>query len=205
MLPLFDDGDIKCAAAKVIDHDLLLFFIVKTIRKCCRCRLVDDTLYFKSSDLAGILCSLSLRIVEVSRYSDDCLCDLLTEIILGVCLQFLKDHRGNLLRCIALSAHCDFFVRTHLSLDGSDRIICVRHSLTLCRFADKSLARLCHCDDRRCCSGTFRIRDNDRLAAFHNCYAAVRSTEIDTDNLFLCCHNHFLLHLLYKNICISYL
>ena len=27
------------------------------------------------------------------------------------------------------------------------------------------------------------IRDNDGLAAFHNCYAGIRSTQINTNNL----------------------
>ena len=97
-----DDGDIKCAAAKVINHDLLLFLVVKSIRQgSCR-RLVDDTLDIKSGDLSGILRRLSLGVIEVSGAGDNRFRHLLAQICFRVALQLLKDHRGNLLRRILL-------------------------------------------------------------------------------------------------------
>ena len=80
-----DDGNIECTAAEVIYHDLLLFLVVKTVSKGCRCRLVDDTLYIKTGNLTGILCCLTLGIVEVSRNCDNCLCYLLSKVALSIC------------------------------------------------------------------------------------------------------------------------
>ena len=135
-----DDRNIECAAAKVIDHDLLIYFVVKAVSQSCCCRLVDDTLYFKTSDLAGVLCRLALCIVEVCRNRDNSLGYLLAQVCLSVSLQFLKDHSGDFLRCVGLAAHCDFLICSDLSLDGSDRVVSICNCLTLCRLADKSLA-----------------------------------------------------------------
>ena len=134
-----DDRNIECAAAKVIDHDLLIYFVVKAVSQSCCCRLVDDTLYFKTCDLAGVLCCLALSVVEVCRNCDDCLCDLLTDIVLSVSLQFLKDHSGDLLRCVGLAAHGNLLICSDLSLDGSDRVVSICNCLTFCRLTDKSL------------------------------------------------------------------
>ena len=92
-----DDGDIKRAAAKVVDHDLLLFFIIKTISQSCCCRLVYYTLDLKSGDLSGVLCSLSLRIIEICGNRDDRIGYLFSQIAFRICLQLLKDHCGYLL------------------------------------------------------------------------------------------------------------
>ena len=92
-----DDGYIKGTAAQVIYHDLLLFLIVKTVSQSCRRRLVDDTLYFQTGNLARILGGLTLCIIKICRNRDHCLGNLLSQITLGICLQLLEDHSGNLL------------------------------------------------------------------------------------------------------------
>ena len=183
-----DQRDIECAAAEIVDHDRLVLLVIKTIGKgCCR-RLVDDTLDIETSDTACILCCLSLCVIEVRRNCDDSLCDLLTEISFCVCLQLLKNHSGDFLRCVGLAAGCDLLVCAHLSLDGRNCICRVRDCLTLSRLTDKSLTCLCKCDDRRCCSCAFRVRDNCRLTAFHDSYAAVCCTKIDTNDLTHICY-----------------
>ena len=171
-----DDGNIERATAEIINHDLLLFFIIKAIRKCCSCRLVDDTLYIKTCDLTGILGSLSLGIIEICRNRDDSLCHLLTKISLGICLQLLKDHRGDFLRCIVLAIDGNLVISTHMSLDGRDRTVCICYSLTLRRITDESVAVLCKCHNRRCGSHTLCICDDGRLTTFHDGYAAVCRT-----------------------------
>ena len=80
-----DDRNIECTAAEVIYHDLLLFLVVKTVSKGCRCRLVDDTLYIKTGNLTCILCCLTLGIVEVSRNCDNSFCYFFTEVALSIC------------------------------------------------------------------------------------------------------------------------
>ena len=87
-----DDGYIEGTAAQVIDHDLLFFFIVEAIGKGCRCRLVDDTLYFQARDPARVLGRLTLRVIEISGNCDDRFCDLLAQIVFRVRFQLLQDH-----------------------------------------------------------------------------------------------------------------
>ena len=87
-----DYGYIECTTTKVVYHNLLLFLIIKTISKCCCCRLIDNTFYIKSCDLTCILGSLTLSIIEISRNSDNCLCNLFTEVSFCISFQLLKDH-----------------------------------------------------------------------------------------------------------------
>ena len=48
--------------------------------------------------------------------------------------------------------------------------------LALCELADETLAVLREADDRRRDAAAFRVRDDGRLAAFHNGYDGVRRT-----------------------------
>ena len=168
-----DDGNIECTAAEVINHDLLLFFVVKAVCKSCCCRLVDDTFYIKACDLAGVLGSLTLCVIEICRYGDDRFGDLLTQIILCVFFQLLKNKCRDLLRCVLFSVNVYTIVGTHLSLDGRNGLLGVCYCLTFCRLTDETLACLCEGDYGRCCSCTFLVCDNCGLSALHNCYAAV--------------------------------
>ena len=145
-----DDGNIECTAAQVIDHDLLLFLIVQAVSQSCRCGLVDDSLDIKACDLAGVLSSLSLCVVEVCGNSDDCLGDLLAEIALCVSFQLLQDHSGDLLRGILLAVDGAAAVCSHVSLNRRDCVVSVSNCLTLCGLTHQSLAGLCESDDGRC-------------------------------------------------------
>ena len=177
-----DDRYIKCTASKVIYHDLLFFFIIQSISKrCCR-RLVDDTFYIQTCDLTCIFCCLTLCVIEICRNSDHCLCYFLSKVSLCVCFQFLKNHCRNLLRRIFLIVNAYFVVRSHLSFDGRNRLVCVCHCLTFCRFSDKTLTCLRKCNNRRCCSCPFCIRDNGWLSTFHYGYTTVRCTQINTND-----------------------
>ena len=171
-----DDGDIEGTAAQVVYHDLLLFFIVQAVSQSCGCRLVDDSLNLKACDLACVLGCLTLCVVEISRYGDNRLGYLLAQIALGICLQLLKNHGGNFLRCVVLAVDGYLVVAAHVSLDGRYGAVCVGNGLTLCRLADQSLAVLGKCHNRRGGTDTFRIRDNGGLAALHDCYTAIGCT-----------------------------
>ena len=178
-----DDRHIEGAAAEVIHHDLLLFLVVKAICQCGCSRLVDNPLDIKACDLSGILCCLSLCIVEVCRAGNDSLCYLLAQVSLRICLQLLKNHRGNLLRRILLIVNCNSVVGAHVSLDRRHGSVRVRHSLALSRLADQTVAVLCKCNDGRRCALSFAVCDDSRLAAFHDCHAAVCCTKVNSYNL----------------------
>ena len=165
-----DDGDIECAAAEVINHNLLVVLFINAVCKSRRCGLVDYSLDLKACYLTGILCSLTLGVGEVSGNGDNSLGDLLAEISLCIGLELLQDHCGNLLRGVLLVINLNFVVGTHLSLDGGDGSVGICDSLTLCDLADKSLAGLAECDDGRRSSCALGVGDNDGLAALDNRY-----------------------------------
>ena len=169
----FDNGNIEGTAAEVIYHNLLLFFVVKTVSQRCCGRLVDDTFYFQTCNLTCILGCLTLCIVEVCGNGNNGLRYLFTQVAFRICFQFLKNHCGNLLRRIFLTVNGTSVVRTHISLDGRDGLFCIGDCLTLCRFTDQSFAGLGKCYNRGCCSCAFCVCDDGGFTPFHNCYAAV--------------------------------
>src|SRR5699024_710003 len=77
------DGHIEGAAAQVIDHDLLLGFLVHAVGESRGGGLVDDTLDLQTGDLAGVLGGLTLGVVEVGRYGDDSVVDWASHICYG--------------------------------------------------------------------------------------------------------------------------
>ena len=162
-----EDGYIECTAAEVEYEDLLIGFLIEAVSKGCRCRLVDDTKNFKARDLTCVLGCLTLCVGEVCRNRDNRLCDGLSEVSLSVCLELRKDHRGDLLRRVLFVVDTYLVARAHFTLDGLNRSFRVRNGLTLCDLTDQTLAVFRKCDDGRSSSVTFRIRDNDRLCAFH--------------------------------------
>ena len=172
----FDDGNIEGTAAKVIYHDFLLFLIVKAVSQCSSSRLVDNTLYVQTGNLSCILGCLTLCVIKVSGNCDNCLRNRLTQIALCVCLQFLKDHCGDLLRCVLLSVNVYLVICTHMALNGRNGAVCICNSLTLCRLAYQSLSCLCKCHDGWSCSYSFCVGDNGWLSAFHNGHTAICCT-----------------------------
>ena len=185
------NGNVERAAAEVIDHDLLLGFLVDAVGQSGCGRLVDDTLDIQTCDLAGVLGGLTLGVVEVCGNGDDSFGDGAAQIGLGIRLQLLQDHSRDLLRGILLAVDVDLVIRAHMTLDGSDGAVVVGNGLTLCDLTDHSFAGLGERDDGRGGAVAFGVRDDDGLAAFHNCYTAVGSAKVNADNL---THNNFLLY-----------
>ena len=97
-LPEVEDGDVEGAAAEVEHEDRLVVLLVEAVRERGRRGLVDDAHDLEAGDLAGVLGGLALRVVEVRRHGDDRLVDLLAQVLLGVPLELLQDHRGDLWR-----------------------------------------------------------------------------------------------------------
>ena len=141
-----DDRYIEGTTTKVVYHDLLLFFIVQTISKCCCGRLVDDTLYIQTCDLTGILGSLTLSIIEVCGNCDNCLGNLLTQIALRICFQLLQDHSGDFLWRVLLAVNIHPVICSHVALNGGDGLIRIGNCLTLCRLTDQPLSCLSKCN-----------------------------------------------------------
>ena len=171
-----DDGYIEGTAAQVVYHDLLIGFFIDAVSQRSSCRLVDDSLYIQASNLACILGCLTLCIGEVCRNSDDRLGDRLAQVSLRVRFELLQDHRGNFLWGVGFAVDGNFIVGAHLTLDRADGAVCVGDSLTFCNLADHALAGLGERNNRWCGARAFRVRNNNRLAAFHNGYAGVCST-----------------------------
>ena len=178
-----DDGDIEGAAAQVVDHDLLVIFLIDAVCQRSGSRLVDDTLDVQAGDGAGVLGSLTLAVVEVSRNGDDGLGDRLAQISLSISLQLLQDHSADLLGSVLLAVQGHLVVGAHITLDGSHRVLRVGDGLALCHLTHQTVAGLGEADNRRGGACTLRVCDNNGLAALHNSHAAVGSTKVDTNDL----------------------
>ena len=178
-----DDGHVERAAAEIVNHDFLLFFIVQTVRQRRRRRLVDDTLHVQTGNLARVLGRLTLRVVEICRNRDDGLRHFLAQVTFRIGFQLLQNHRGNLLRGIPLVVNRHLEIASHLPLDGRNGLVGVGHRLTLRRLADQTLARLRERHDRRRGPRAFRVGDNGRLPAFHYGHATICRTQVNTYNL----------------------
>src|SRR5215216_3145795 len=92
----FQDGDVKRTATQVKDEDGLVLFLVHTVGKRRRGRLINDALDVQPGDPASVLGRLALGVLEVRGYRDDGLADLLAQVLFGIPLELLEDHRGDL-------------------------------------------------------------------------------------------------------------
>ena len=177
-----DERDVERAAAQIIDEDLLRLPVVKAVGERRGGRLVDDAQHLQPGDASGILGRLALGVGEVRRHGDDRLRDALAEVRLRVAAQLLQDHRGDLLRRIALAVDFDLVIVAHLALDGEHRAARVDRLLPARGLADDALAALHEADDGGRRAPALGIGDDDRLAALHDGDAAVGRAQIDTDN-----------------------
>ena len=176
------DGHIEGAAAQVVDHDLLGLLLIHAVGQSGGGGLVDDTLHVQTGDLAGVLGGLTLGVGEVGGDGDDRLGDGLAQIGLGVALQLLQDHGADLLRGVALAVDGHLVVGAHLTLDGGDGAVGVGDGLALGHLAHHTLAGLGERHHGRGGAVALRVGDNDCLAAFHDGYAGIGGTKVDTDN-----------------------
>jgi hypothetical protein len=127
------------------------------------------------------------------------------EIVLGRLLHFLQDHRRNLGGRVALPGDLDgrdivrprddlvrhalrlFLDLAHLAahepLDGKHRVGGVGDGLALGDLPDEALTVLGECHDGRSHPPTLGVRDDDRIATFHDRHYRVGRPQIDTDDL----------------------
>ena len=103
-----EDRDVVGATPQVEDRDRLLLLLLHAVRQRCGGGLVDDAENIEPRDLAGILCGLSLRVVEVGWDRHDCLGHCVTEVILRGLSHFLQHHGGDFRRCVLLALNFDY-------------------------------------------------------------------------------------------------
>ena len=178
-----DDGDIEGAAAEVVDHDLLVVFLIDAVCQRSGSGLVDDTLDVQARDGAGVLGSLTLAVVEIGGNGDDGLGDGLAQISFGVSLQLLQDHGADLLGSVLLAVQGHLMVGAHLTLDGRNSVFRVGDGLTLCDLTDQTVAGLGEANNGRGGAGTLRVCDDDGLAALHDSHTAIGRAKVDTNDL----------------------
>ena len=179
----FHQRYIERAAAQVVHQNLMRVALVQTVCQCGRGRLVDDTLYIQTRDTTRVLRRLTLRIGEVCRNGDDRIRHGFAQIAFGVRLQLLQDHRADFRRGVGTIVNVYLVIGAHAALDGNDGAFGVGNRLTLCHLTYQTFAVLCECYDGRRSARAFRVRDNNRFAAFHNGNAGIRSTKVNTNNL----------------------
>ena len=204
-LPEVEDGDVEGAAAEVEHEDRLVVLLVEAVGERGGRGLVDDALDLEAGDLAGVLGGLALRVVEVRRDGDDRLVDLVAEILLGVALELLQDHRRDLRRRVRLAADLDDGVAVragldvvrhdghlfghvavlaaHEALDREHGVLGVGDGLTPGDAAYQALAALRERDHRRRGATALTVRDDGRLAALEHGHGAVGRAQVDADYL----------------------
>jgi hypothetical protein len=200
-----EDRDVERTATEVVDRDEVVLGLVEAIRqRRCR-RLVHDSLHVESGDLAGILGSLTLRVIEVRGHGDDRFRDGLTEVVLRGLLQLAEHLRGNLgwrellasnlETCVAIFALDDVIGHTrrvvaelvvtvaHETLGRINGAFGVGDGLSLGDLTDEDLALVVPCHYRRCNPVTLLIDDDLRVFALHHRDDRVGRPEVDADNL----------------------
>ena len=159
-----EDRDIECTTTEVEHGNLhILVSLIHTVCQSSSSGLVDDTLHVEACNLTSLLGSLTLRVGEVGRHSDDGIRHLLTDIVLSGLLHLLQHHSRNLLWRIFTAIDIDtgiatlidniiryarnFFlgllpVLTHETLDRINGVLGVGDGLTLGRITDLTLTIL---------------------------------------------------------------
>src|SRR5947209_8459997 len=101
-VPDIEYGNVEGTAAEIEYQNRLICFLVESVGKRSRSRLIDDPEHVKTGDFAGISGRLSLRIIEVCR---DCyyrVRNFLAQVLSGILSQFSQHLGGNCLRRILL-------------------------------------------------------------------------------------------------------
>ena len=176
-----DERHVKCAAAEVVDHDGLGAAIVQPVGQRRGCRLVDDAAHVQPGNAPGVLRGLALGIVKVGGHGDDRLGDRLTEIRLGIGLQFLQDEGAQLLRRVAFSVDGHAGLTAHQPLDAGHGAGGVRHGLALGGLAHQPFSHLGERDDRGRRALPLGVGDDDGLAALDHRHTAVGSPQVNSD------------------------
>ena len=112
----FENGDIECPTAKIIDSHLR--FLPQPLKAVCQrsgSRLVDDPLDGQPCQLTSSLGSRPLGVIEIGGHSDDSAANRGLKHRLGLPLEMRKDQGGDLLRRVFLPANGHTYRRSRAS------------------------------------------------------------------------------------------
>ena len=203
------ERDIESTTTKIEDEDvaLTLDLLVETVGNGSSGGLVDDSEDVEASNETGVLGSLTLRVVEVGRDSDDSVVDGATKVSLSGLTHLGQDHGGDFLGCelllLTLELNLDDGLASlvddlegevlHVGLNLSigelaadetlgveDGVVRVHGDLVLGGITDQTLG-VSEGNERR--SGAVALVVGNDIASVlsEDTHARVRGTEIDTD------------------------
>ena len=205
----FDNRHVKGTAAEVIHGDLavLAVSLVHAVGQRRRGRLVDNALYFQTSNTTSIFRSLTLGVVKIGRHGNHRLSHFLAEIILSGFLHFLQHLGRNLRRRQLLVAglypgiaviglddlvrhHLDVFLHNIVSKTTANQALHrkqgvgrVGNSLTLGGLTNQHFVVVGIGDDGRRGTRAFAVFQNLDLVTFHHGNTGVGGTQVNTDDL----------------------
>src|SRR3989338_11194253 len=104
----FKNGYIKSSSAEIINNNLLVLFLVKSVSKRGRGRLGKNASHVKTRDLACGFGRRSLRVVKIRRHRNYGLAYFLPSLGFGVFFLFLQNHRGDFFGTIPFLVHLYF-------------------------------------------------------------------------------------------------
>ena len=190
---------VEGAAAEIEDQDCLGALFVEAVCERGSGRLVDDPQDLEAGDLARVLGSLALGVVEVRGHGDDRLGHPFPEELAGVLGELAEHERGDLFRRVLLASQFeadrvagalhdpvrdDLGLLVHLAplaadepLGGVDRGLGVEDRLALCNLTHQTLAVLREGDHRWRHPPALGVRDHLGLSPLHRCgYHRVRGS-----------------------------
>ena len=173
----FDDGTSKVPAAQVINHDFRSFSLSRPYASAADVGSLMIRFTSRPAILPASFVACLLRVIEVSRNSDNCLCYGFAQITPCVCFQLLQNHSRDFLRRICLAFNVYLIIFAHVALDGRNSVVVGFVLLDVLLFHQSVFRRFfAKADNRGCRSCTVVVYDNNRLTAFHYCYTRVCCT-----------------------------
>ena len=202
----FQQRNIKGSPAQVVDRDARFrFHLVKPISQSGRRGLVHDSFHGESSELAGSLGRVALRVVKIGRHRDDGAMNSPADTSLRVCFELFQDNGGNLFRRKFAGSDLDtkrlaglacqairhrailrrhfFAAQSDEPFDRIDGRVRPKHTHARSGGAHDRLARLGEMNDRRRQARPFRPRDQDREARVHHADERVGRAQVNADDI----------------------
>lgn len=189
---------------EVVNGDLhVLVRLLQPVGQSRSSRLINDPGHFQPGNLAGLLGSLPLCVVEVSRYGDHRFRHFLTQVIFGGFLHLLKHHGRDFLRAVQPSVDGDprhavfvfHLIRhavelafhlgvglAHKPFDRKNGPFRIGNRLSFGRIPHLAFAVFGESHDRRCGAVPLAVRNHNGFVAFHDRDAGVGRPQVDTDN-----------------------
>ena len=204
------EGNVECSSSQIEDKNvsLSLTFLVQTVGNSSSSWLVNNSQDINSSNASGILCCLSLAVIEISRDSDDCVFNGLSNKSFSSFLHLGQDHWGDFFRVelfdlsFVLNSNDWLIVSSWFNFEGpkfaillDDRVIKlstdkslgikdgidrVLRSLILSCVSDESFS-LCESDVRWGGSVSLIVGDDFNSFVLPDAYTRVGCSEINTN------------------------